>query len=91
MLPVDERVRRLIVASTSSDISSGLLKTLGVICIRGICLTRVAGAQNRANTRAAACFWILAKDGFLYFELVGGRVGFAVLFFVFKQMVDKAG
>ena len=31
------------------------------------------------------------KDAFLYFELIGVGVGFAVLFFVFEQVVDEAG
>jgi hypothetical protein len=31
------------------------------------------------------------KDGSLHFELVGGGIGFPVLFFIFEQMVDKAG
>jgi hypothetical protein len=41
--------------------------------------------------KSGGLFLDFGKDGFLYFELVSGRVGFAVLFFVFEQMVDKAG
>jgi hypothetical protein len=32
-----------------------------------------------------------SRERRLVFELVGGGVRFAVLFFIFEQMVDKAG
>jgi len=49
------------------------------------------GGWKKLIAESGGLFLDFGKDGFVHFELVGGRVGFAVLFFVFEQMVDKAG